>query len=187
MRPSVELRAVLIRLLAAAAGVIAVHQLAYLLAHPSTVGRAAAADGHGYLAPVAAVVVPVAAAVAVWAVVCRLAALSPLPPRATLARTGDYALLFVAQETLERVADGESALAALAEPAVWLGLALMPLLGLGGRFIGRSLERTPARPLNLIVTAPRLAGAPVPAVPDLPRRSRAPAARRVRGPPTLLR
>jgi hypothetical protein len=126
--------AALHRLLTGVAGVIALHQLAYLVAYPGDVGRAVASEGHGYLEPVAGVVVP--------------------------------------------------AVAALAEPAVWVGLGLAPAFALVGRALARTLDRLEVVPSAADVAAPRAPIAPVvPVVPGLRVFALTPAVRRVRGPP----
>lgn len=114
--------------LVAAGAVVLLHQLAYLIAHPDPLGRAMAADGHAYLEPVARVGLVVAAAVAVWMMTCRAMRLlgSRIPPTRELA--GAIGVLFLAQETLERLAQGGTLGDVVAEPAVWIGLALIPLL-----------------------------------------------------------
>ncbi|MEL7210514.1 MAG: hypothetical protein AAGK32_20165 [Actinomycetota bacterium] len=174
------------RLLSAAVGVIALHQVAYLLAHPSAIGRAVASEGHGYLAPLATVLIPVAGSVALWAVICRLAAAGPRPGRSPGA--GDYLLLFAFMEVAERAVVGRSPTEVLVEPAVWLGLALAPLFALVGRALARSLDR-----LDPVGTAPITAaerpvlGLVAPTALPSPEHTLLPAVLRVRGPPFSLR
>lgn len=176
------------RLLSAAVGVFAIHQVAYLVAHPSTVGRAVAADGHGYLTPAAAVVLPAAAAVAFWVVVCRMAGTAPGSTRRSIARAGDYMALFAVQEVLERVIEGEPAASALSEPAVWLGLLLAPGLAVAGRWIaGRIDEAAVTIAIPVVVPPAPVLGAVALDAPALVRRSLAPTVDRVRGPPRRLR
>lgn len=170
----------------AVASVLALHQVAYLLAHPDPLARAAAGRGHGYLGPVTEVILPLALAVAAWLVAChacrRVAATLPCSRDLGLAIAG----LFVVQETVERLVHGDGPGAVIAEPAVWLGLALVPLaaratgtvLGLGGRLAER-LEGAVPR-LSPPVLAWPLAPAPVPGLP----RGRVPLVR-ARGPPSL--
>lgn len=113
-----------------AAGVVLLHQVAYLLAHPDPVARAAAAEGHAYLAPLAEVVVPVGLAVVVWLLALRTARLWGGVAVAVAPLTGLVAAGYLTLEVGERVVRGAGATAALTEPAVWLGLALAPLLAL---------------------------------------------------------
>ncbi len=171
----------------AAGAVLFLHQLAYLVAHPDPLARAVAADGHAYLEPGARVGLGVAAAVAVWMMTCRAMRVlgSRIPPTRELA--GAIGLLFVAQETLERLAQGGTLGDVIAEPAVWIGLALIPFLAgathgvlvAGSRLrlpSGRILLPPPpahgwtvllsaAAPLRLGVVTPRQARAP-PSLPD---------------------
>ncbi len=112
----------------AAAGVVLLHQVAYLLAHPDPLRRGAATQGHAYLAFVAEVLVPLGMAAAVWLAACRAGRLLGWARTPSGVLIPLQAALFLGQEVLERIAAGEGARSALVEPAVWVGLALVPLL-----------------------------------------------------------
>lgn len=114
--------------LVAAGAVVLLHQVAYLVAHPDPLARAVAAEGHAYLEPLSRMGLALGVAVGVWLMACRVT--NVLGHRIPAARdlAGAMGVLFLAQETLERLARGGTFGDVVAEPAVWIGLALVPLL-----------------------------------------------------------
>ena len=162
---------------------VLLHQLAYLVAHPDPLARAVAAEGHTYLESLTRVGLLVGTAVAVWVMTCRATnALGyRIPPTRELA--GAIGLVFLAQETLERLAQGGTLGEVVAEPAVWVGLALIPLLAVATRSVlvagsrlrvpaGRALLAAPlpAHGWPVLLAAPALLRAGV----ATPTRARAP-------------
>ena len=125
---------------------VLLHQFAYLVAHPDPLARAVAAEDHTYLDSLARVGLLVGTAVAVWVMTCRAtnAVGYRVPPTRELA--GAIGLVFLAQETLERLAQGGTLGEVVAEPAVWVGLALIPLLAVATRsvLVAGSRLRVPA-------------------------------------------
>lgn len=113
----------------AAAGVVLLHQVAYLVAHPDPVARAIAAQGHAHLWPMAQVLVPLGVAVAGWTMACRALRLLEGRPLSSSGLIVAHVGLFTLLEVGERVVRGGGVGDAFAEPAVWLGLVLAPLLG----------------------------------------------------------
>ncbi len=136
--------------LVAAGAVLLLHQLAYLIAHPDPLARAVAADGHAYLEPVARMGLVVAVAVAVWMMTCRAMRVLGSRIPSTWELAGAIGVLFLTQETLERLAQGGTLGDVIAEPAVWVGLALIPLLARGTHGVlaaGARLRLPSRRPL----------------------------------------
>lgn len=119
--------------LIATGAVVLLHQVAYLIAHPDPFARAVAAEGHAYLQPLVTAGVVVGAAVAVWLLTCRATSVLGwrVPPARELA--GVIGVLFLGQEFVERLAQGGTWGQVVAEPAVWVGLVLVPLLAVATR------------------------------------------------------
>ena len=167
-----------------AAGVVLLHQVAYLLAHPDSVGRGAATQGHAYLAFVGEVLIPLGMALAVWLAACRAGRLLGGARMSLGVLILLQAALFLGQEVLERVAAGEGARSALSEPAVWVGLALVPVLAWAtGQLLAVADRLQSCRgwyPTDLVVAGWGLRLA----LPDLWMAGTAPpAVHRARGPP----
>jgi hypothetical protein len=180
-----------------ALGSLVVHQLAYLLAFPSAAARAEALGHHDHLGPQWAVVTPLAvmaAAVFVLHQVRQLGLVGPTSPvgTGTVSTSGRRLALvilglFVGQELLESLVLHPHGAAPWANPALFAGALLAPLVALAmDRFLGAA-SRVTARWLDRrpqLVTASAMVG-PVPP----PIRWVAPLLGRPapRGPPAVVR
>lgn len=104
------------------AGVLLTHAVAYLVAHPDPVVRAAVLDGHGYQALASALVLPAAAGAFAWLAV-RRARRHEAADGLSIGRLAFLqTIVFVVVEVVERIPDGVSGV--LSEPAIALGLLL---------------------------------------------------------------
>lgn len=117
------------------AGVWVSHELAYLLAHPDPLLRAAALGGHAYLQLARALVAP-AAALAFGGLAIHKSREANLGSDLRPMRlAGWQTLVFLALEVVERIPHG-TAHTVLAEPAIYVGLALMlPVAALLARLV----------------------------------------------------
>ena len=137
----------------AIAGSLAVHGLAYLVAHPDPRLRSAALDGHGYLGAVAALAIPLATIGVLGLAVRSARRLDAVLSIRRLALV--QTIVFVTQEVLERL-PGERLDELLREPAVLVGLALqVPIAAAAVAMVrlGRRVADT-ARAADLAIGAP---------------------------------
>ncbi len=165
-----------------ALGVLVGHQLAYGLV------ASHGAVGHGYLAPLAALVVPFGF-LAMGVVGLRLsgAEVDRIGPWwATVAST--QIAVFVVQETLEAAASGHGAGSLVAHPVFWVGILLQPIVAWALLAASRrSVEAVRARgggDIPVVVAGGAVVTAPVGH--DVRRRDPAASHRRRRGPPRSL-
>jgi hypothetical protein len=155
------------------------HALAYAVGGPP---GAEAAVQHAYLDLAPTLTVPSALLAAAWWAAGRHGRRAALPGALPLA--GAQVALFLAQETIERLAAAGDPLTVLSAPVLWWGLGaqalvagLVALLVRGAR---RTVEALRRRAANHPAPAPPAAGAP-PAGRPSGRRRRTPVSRR--GPP----
>jgi hypothetical protein len=157
------------------------HALAYAAGGPP---GAEVADQHGYLGLAPTLTVPVALLAVTWWAAGRRGRRAELPGALSLAAV--QVALFLAQETVERLAVDGDPLALLSSPVLWLGLGaqalvagLVALLIRAARRTVEALRRRERRrvpgPVAVVAT---------PAARPFGRRPRTPASRR--GPPSLL-
>jgi hypothetical protein len=153
------------------------HALAYAIGGPP---GAEVAGQHGYLGLAPTLTIPSALIAVTWWAAGRHGRRAELPGALSLA--GAQAALFLAQETIERLAAGDP-LAVLTAPVLWWGLisqalvaGLVALLVRGARRTVEALRRRARAP-----AAATVAARPAPADRPAGRRRRTPVSRR--GPP----
>ena len=164
--------------------VVLLHQVAYLVAHPDPMARVIAAEGHAYLEAVARTGLVLGLGLALWVMTCRATRVLGARTPSTAQLGGVIAALFLAQETLERVVRGGSLGDVAAERAVWIGLALVPLLALATRgvLVVGSRLRLPSGRALLAASVPAPGWSVLLAAPG-PQRAGVRTPTRARGPP----
>lgn len=109
---------------------LVVHQFAYLFAYPTVALRTAALGDHGHLSAQWAIVTPLAVTAAV-AIILRqvrnLGVSSPFRARWLALLAGSA---FLGQETIEGIGAGLTFAEIVTQPAIWLGVALAPMVSM---------------------------------------------------------
>ena len=116
--------------LLATAGVAVGHFAAYLIAHPDRGARELALAGHDYLPAAMAFVVPLGTLAALVIAVRTARSLGMAGQLSWSRLAAAQCAIFAVQEVAERLIDGQHALAAGAERAVWVGFVAQSLVAL---------------------------------------------------------
>lgn len=139
------------------AGLVAlvVHQLAYLAAYPVAEVRAEALVGHGHLPTQWVILTPLAVVAATVSILRQVRQLELGSDANWMTVAGGGMAVFAIQELVETQLRGEPLVALAANPVLWIGLGLAPIVAVAMVLALRQTSELIARYLRIPAPLPR--------------------------------